>query len=436
MFNIEYALVLSGGGAKGSYQIGVWRALRELNIKINAIIGCSVGSLNGALMILDEYEKALELWENISTDKVVDIPSDILKDGIIDVSKLSPKKLLELQKDIIKKGGFSIKPLEDLITKIIDEKKVRESKIDFGLVTYEVNNLKPVEIFIEDIPSGKLKDYLLASATLPGFKITTIDNKKYLDGGLYDNIPINLAKKRGYTNIIAVDISGLGVVRRPSIEGTNTIYIKNSSDTGTILDFSPSVSKRNITMGYLDTLKIFGKIEGIEYFISPKNKDKVTKEILKIIQNNDELKGTLKEYIGRDIIDMERDIRKILPEELKLKKDIIIPLIECAARSFKIEKIKLYEIEELIELIWQRYNTLVNSNKVSTNIEEILNKIKILTRPQKDITLMEYEEILNFVISKFTNIKNNKFYKSTVFKIFPDLLAAKFFCEVLNKYFK
>ena len=43
------ALVLSGGGAKGSYQLGVWKALRELNIKFDIITGTSVGALNGAL---------------------------------------------------------------------------------------------------------------------------------------------------------------------------------------------------------------------------------------------------------------------------------------------------------------------------------------------------------------------------------------------------
>ena len=45
------AVVLSGGGAKGAYQIGVWRALRKLNIKYDIITGTSVGALNGAMMV-------------------------------------------------------------------------------------------------------------------------------------------------------------------------------------------------------------------------------------------------------------------------------------------------------------------------------------------------------------------------------------------------
>ncbi len=50
------ALVLAGGGARGSYQVGVWRALMELDWHPQIITGTSVGSLNGAMFVLDQYE--------------------------------------------------------------------------------------------------------------------------------------------------------------------------------------------------------------------------------------------------------------------------------------------------------------------------------------------------------------------------------------------
>ncbi len=52
------ALVLAGGGARGSYQVGVWRALMELDWHPQIITGTSVGSLNGAMFVLDQYETA------------------------------------------------------------------------------------------------------------------------------------------------------------------------------------------------------------------------------------------------------------------------------------------------------------------------------------------------------------------------------------------
>ena len=48
----EYGLVLDGGGARGAYQIGAWKALREAGVKIEAVAGTSVGALNGALICM------------------------------------------------------------------------------------------------------------------------------------------------------------------------------------------------------------------------------------------------------------------------------------------------------------------------------------------------------------------------------------------------
>ena len=70
--DVEYSLVLEGGGAKGAYQIGAWKALKEAGVKINAVAGTSVGALNGALICMDDVDKALNLWENISYSKVMD----------------------------------------------------------------------------------------------------------------------------------------------------------------------------------------------------------------------------------------------------------------------------------------------------------------------------------------------------------------------------
>lgn len=57
----NYGLVLAGGGCKGVYQIGVWRALREMGVSITAVVGTSVGAMNGALVALDRYDEAVTL---------------------------------------------------------------------------------------------------------------------------------------------------------------------------------------------------------------------------------------------------------------------------------------------------------------------------------------------------------------------------------------
>ena len=64
------AVVLSGGGAKGGYQIGVWKVLRQMGFTPDIVVGTSVGALNGALMALDNFDAALDIWENMSMDSV------------------------------------------------------------------------------------------------------------------------------------------------------------------------------------------------------------------------------------------------------------------------------------------------------------------------------------------------------------------------------
>ena len=66
------AIVLGGGGSLGAYQIGVWRALKELNYKYDMVIGTSIGAVNGALMVqgLDTYYYAKELWDNITIEDI------------------------------------------------------------------------------------------------------------------------------------------------------------------------------------------------------------------------------------------------------------------------------------------------------------------------------------------------------------------------------
>ena len=63
---MKRAIVLSGGGSKGAYQIGVWKALRKMKIKYDIVTGTSIGSVNGIMMVQKEYHKAKYLWDNIS----------------------------------------------------------------------------------------------------------------------------------------------------------------------------------------------------------------------------------------------------------------------------------------------------------------------------------------------------------------------------------
>ena len=72
----EYGLVFDGGGARGAYQIGAWKALVEAGVKINAVAGTSVGALNGALVCMGDVDKAEDIWSKMTFSTVMDVDDE------------------------------------------------------------------------------------------------------------------------------------------------------------------------------------------------------------------------------------------------------------------------------------------------------------------------------------------------------------------------
>ena len=101
------AIVLSGGGAKGAYQIGVWKALRKLNIHYDIVTGTSVGALNGAFMVQRDYLHALWMWYHINFDMITAEKIDVnykTFSGLKKIIKLYAKGVLD--------GGIDVTKLE------------------------------------------------------------------------------------------------------------------------------------------------------------------------------------------------------------------------------------------------------------------------------------------------------------------------------------
>ena len=251
-------LVLAGGGARGSYQIGVWRALDELGWRAGVVTGTSVGCLNGALYVLGQYEMARDMWLSIRSSDVMALPAPGSGLGALG----------EAVRQFMAEGGLDVSPLEQIVSRVLDEQELRASSIRFGLVTVEKKGLKPRELSLEEIPQGKLRDYLLASsACFPALRPRTIDGVEYLDGGYADNMPAGLAARLGAEELVCVDLEGLGITK-PNRTGLPTTLIRSHWELGDILRFDPAVARRNMAIGYYDTMRAFGRLRGDAYPIA------------------------------------------------------------------------------------------------------------------------------------------------------------------------
>lgn len=260
----EFGLVLAGGGTKGAYQVGAWKALCEIGVNIKAIVGASIGALNGALFLQDEFMETVKMYENIKIDNIMKVEGVNADKNIFDLSNI-----FNLAADYTKQRGIDNTPLREMIKKYIDMDKLYNSKIDFGLVTYSVKNKTPLQVFKNDIPKEQMEDYLLASSCFPIFKPQILNGEEYFDGGLYDNIPSNMLIEKGYKNIIIIDIAGVGFSKKTISKDLYIKVISPSEDLGGTFEFNHERIINNIKLGYLDTMRSFNKLQGHIYYFKP-----------------------------------------------------------------------------------------------------------------------------------------------------------------------
>jgi len=251
-----WCLVLSGGGAKGVYHVGAWKALVELRIPVQAFVGNSIGAIVAGFLACGKQKELEEVAAGIHLGTLLDLPE-------------GPGAALEIGKSFVARGGLDTAPLRRLLEEHIDEGRLRAGEVDLGVVTINITDLQPREVFLEEMEPGTVVDYLMASSAFPGFAPTTIEGKKHIDGGLWDNLPYEMARSRGWKRIILLDVSGLGLNRRPDFEGAQTVSIKSSISLGGAFDFDPNFLSRFGALGYLDTLRAFGRLGGRYAFIRP-----------------------------------------------------------------------------------------------------------------------------------------------------------------------
>lgn len=265
-------LVLAGGGVKGAYQVGTYFAFKKCNIKIDGVVGTSIGSFNAAMIVQGKENELYEFWKNVDVGKLLDFNTKYT-DSVNNKDKF--KELIygiEQMTLIVKNKGISNSNLKDILSEMIDEEKIRNSYMDYGLVTVRVNDLKPLYLFKEDMKKGKISEYILASCNLPLFKTEKlIDNKYYIDGGFYDNNPINMLLNKGYDKIYSVEIQGIGFKQRIKDEN-KIVRIIPSRHLGSTLNVNKKKINENIKLGYYDTLKVLKNYDGYNYIFKKHSK--------------------------------------------------------------------------------------------------------------------------------------------------------------------
>lgn len=395
-----YGLVLEGGGAKGAFQIGAWKALKELGIEIQGISGTSVGALNGAIIAQDEFEKCYDIWYNMSPSKVINIDERIYEKLLkFDITPDNLGYIIGHLKIILNERGLDVTPLRNLLKKYINEDIIRNSKKDLGIVTISISDLRPLEVFIENIPNGQLIDYLMASAYFPAFRMKKLHGKLYLDGGLYDNLPIRLLLSKGYKDLIAIRLYGIGITRKVRERGFNITYVTPSDDLGMTLDFTTERARRNLELGYFDTMRTFKKLKGNKYYIESKEDEDY---FIQYFLNLEEEKVLM---IGKILGVEDMPYRRMLFEYIIPKlgellsigndegyEEIILAMYERVAEKRRVEKFKMYSFDDFEDEVLSKFRP--SRGSVSKIIPRFFKQNDLLIKTVKDDILDEITDVL------------------------------------------
>ena len=265
-----YAIALEGGGARGAYQVGAWRALEEAGIRYNAVSGTSVGAINGALMAMRDLHQAEQVWKDIRFSHIINVDDAdmgrILSGGFENLEQV--KSAFQTLKSIIQDRGLDVEPLRNLLAERVDEEKIRASGVDLYLTTVSITDKKELEIDAKELASGELKDMIMASAYHPAFKQTPLGGKSYADGGFYDLVPISALISRGHKDLIVMRLNSFGIERRVRIpEDVTVTTISPNTDLGNVLNFSSDQSAVNMVLGFYDAQKVLYGLYGHDYYI-------------------------------------------------------------------------------------------------------------------------------------------------------------------------
>ncbi|MEQ8836243.1 patatin-like phospholipase family protein [Haliea sp.] len=225
----KIGLVLSGGGARGAAHVGVLKVLEEHRIPIDAIAGTSFGAIVGGLSAAgytaDQLEHILE-----SIDWQVSLSGSAPRDERSFKRKQDDDGLLIKFKVGIEDGRFKLPrglitannlrlTLQDLIVEVTDVGDFDELKIPFRAVATDLETGEEVVL-----DHGNLASAIVASMAVPAlFPPAEFEGRLLVDGGVSNNVPVDVVRSMGVDLVIVVDIS-TPLINRDDIGSFKTVF--------------------------------------------------------------------------------------------------------------------------------------------------------------------------------------------------------------------
>lgn len=260
---MKRTLVLSGGGTKGIYQAGVVLALKDIDAyHFDKVIGVSVGSLNAGMLVQDEINKWLDMYEKLSPEQIVNgyVPTDMSIRNIIN----DRQEFVDALQYYRKEHGIDIRPFYDFVHYYYNPEKFFASSMDYACVVATKKEHNGVFV-TKEMMKEHGEDWLIASCSAyPVFPVKVIDGNEYIDGGYYDNCPIDFALRDGADEVVAIEMNDETI--HPLYKNKKIVHlIHPKAALYDFLCFDKEKMQRAKIIGYNDAMKHYRKYDGYRY---------------------------------------------------------------------------------------------------------------------------------------------------------------------------
>lgn len=262
---MKIGIALAGGGARGAYQIGVWKALKEKGLEpsLHAFSGASVGSVNAIFFAMGDYELAYQLWSMLE------------RDTLFLADKHMFSRFFKERWRFFTKGIYDTSNFEKLIDEHVNTRPIKSKEVYIATTAiggmrkkffrmlkvnyryhFEKNRKNLVFHNVSKLSKKRIKKLLLASCAIPVvFRPVEYEGETYYDGGILNNVPFVPLQDTACDKILIIDLFRVNFHRKKDTSDENIAAIFPSRSLGGILDFSPKKIQKRIDLGYKDGIR-------------------------------------------------------------------------------------------------------------------------------------------------------------------------------------
>lgn len=424
---MKKALVLAGGGTRGAYQAGAVKALLAMgHADWDMVIGVSVGSLNAALIVQKDYEQMYAMYENLSLDQIINgrNPLEIKMREIL-TDKETQKEVRQYLHD----KGVDISPFISYVHALYNPEKFFASPVDFGCVTATHKGHDGVYV-TKEMMKDHGEDWLIASSSAyPAFPVKVIDGTEYVDGGYFDNCPIDYALRKGADEVTVLDMNNNpnhpNMIRRANIH-----YIYPKSSTGDFLDFSKETLRHLFVLGGNDARKMFGEYMGTRYALLPYEKPAFFRKWyidIELLETRIKLASNI-----NDRFRSEQVITDKLKEQTHLpyltERDYFEGMLDFLLEKVGADEEKVYTLEEARNLIFAGFAPCAEEDYLGFTSPNLLEKARLVTN-------VDSKQVISYLVHAAFYPEHAIFSENTVLTLYPFEQAAADFVTMWMKEF-